>query len=187
MKANIFVGSISKLVQEDMRYDMDVFFRQFWNDPRLNLSNFTDKMTTGMLSLNFFGPSGNFSAIWLAHDDGYKSQKWKVRWLFSVDEKLINSLWIPDLFFSNGVGSSRHHVVRRNALLSMVFIIYESFRKQLFDWQNSCCGHQKRLSPKGDITYSEHFTVNMDCEMNFEMFPFDSQACPLMIESYAYG
>ena len=53
MKANIFVGSISKLNQEDERYDMDVFFRQFWNDPRLNLSNFTDKMTTGMLNENF--------------------------------------------------------------------------------------------------------------------------------------
>ena len=26
---------------------MDVFFRQFWNDPRLNLSTFTDKITTG--------------------------------------------------------------------------------------------------------------------------------------------
>ena len=40
---------------------------------------------------------------------------------FSIDEKLINSLWVPDLFFENGVGSSRHHVVRRNALLSQVF------------------------------------------------------------------
>ena len=47
IKANIYVGSISKLNQEDMRYDMDVFFRQFWNDPRLDLSNFTNKITTG--------------------------------------------------------------------------------------------------------------------------------------------
>ena len=29
--------------------------------------------------------------------------------------------------------------------------------------------------------------MSMDCEMNFEMFPFDSQACPLLLESYAYG
>ena len=101
--------------------------------------------------------------------------------IFSVDEKLINSLWIPDLFFSNGVGSSRHHVVRRNALLRMVFIHFESYNETM------SCGHQIRLSPEGDITYSERFTVSMNCEMNFEMFPFDSQACPLMIESYAYG
>jgi len=47
IKANIYVGSISKLNQEDMRYDMDVFFRMFWNDPRLDLSNFTNKITTG--------------------------------------------------------------------------------------------------------------------------------------------
>ena len=49
IKANIYVGSISKLNQEDMRYDMDVFFRMFWNDPRLDLSNFTNKTTTGEL------------------------------------------------------------------------------------------------------------------------------------------
>ena len=82
------------------------------------------------------------------------------------------------------MGSSRHHVVRRNALLRMVFIKYESY---CYLVKIISCGHQKRLSPEGDITYSERFTVSMDCEMNFEMFPFDSQACPLMIESYAYG
>ena len=32
-----------------MRYDMDVFFRMFWNDPRLDLSNFTNKTTTGKI------------------------------------------------------------------------------------------------------------------------------------------
>ena len=81
------------------------------------------------------------------------------------------------MFFANGVGSSRHHVVRRNALLrfvshtlSLILIMTPS-----------------RLSPDGDITLSERFTVSMDCEMNFEMFPFDSQACPLLLESYAYG
>ena len=29
-----------------MHYNMDVAFRQFWNDPRLDLSKFTDKVTT---------------------------------------------------------------------------------------------------------------------------------------------
>ena len=29
-----------------MHYNMDVSFRQFWNDPRLDLSKFTDKETT---------------------------------------------------------------------------------------------------------------------------------------------
>ena len=106
LKANIYVGSISKLNQEDMRYDMDVFFRQFWNDPRLNLSAFTDKTTTGKAILD--------CVQWQELCVMRKSY-------FSVDEKLINSLWVPDLFFANGVGSSRHHVVRRNALLSQVF------------------------------------------------------------------
>ena len=29
-----------------MHYNMDVAFRQFWNDPRLDLTKFTDKETT---------------------------------------------------------------------------------------------------------------------------------------------
>ena len=45
----------------------------------------------------------------------------------------------------------------------------------------------KRIAPKGDITFSERFTISLDCEMNFQMFPFDSQACPVTIESYAYA
>ena len=42
----MYVSSISKLSQEDMHYNMDVAFRQFWNDPRLDLTKFTDKETT---------------------------------------------------------------------------------------------------------------------------------------------
>ena len=45
-KANMYVSSISKLSQEDMHYNMDCAFRQFWNDPRLDLTKFTDKETT---------------------------------------------------------------------------------------------------------------------------------------------
>ena len=39
--------------------------------------------------------------------------------------------------------------------------------------------HAWRISPKGDITLSERFTIRLDCEMDFAMFPFDSQACPV--------
>ena len=42
----MYVSSISKLSQEDMHYNMDCAFRQFWNDPRLDLTKFTDKETT---------------------------------------------------------------------------------------------------------------------------------------------
>ena len=27
----------------------------------------------------------------------------------------------------------------------------------------------------------------MDCQMNFRMFPFDNQLCPLTLESYSYS
>ena len=93
----------------------------------------------------------------------------------------MNSLWVPDLIFVNGLASSRHQVVRRNALFSLVST---NTSKNVAIYQ---CWHTKRLSPHGDITLSERFTVSVGCEMNFEMFPFDSQACPLLLESYAYS
>ena len=93
----------------------------------------------------------------------------------------MNSLWVPDLIFVNGLASSRHQVVRRNALFSLVST---NTSKNVEIYQ---CWHTKRLSPHGDITLSERFTVSVGCEMNFEMFPFDSQACPLLLESYAYS
>ena len=33
---------------------------------------------------------------------------------------------------------------------------------------------------------SERLTVKMSCYMNYEWFPFDSQVCPVLLESYAY-
>ena len=33
---------------------------------------------------------------------------------------------------------------------------------------------------------SERLTVKISCFMNYRMFPFDAQVCPIFIESYAY-
>ena len=48
------------------------------------------------------------------------SLKLNLFFLILVDEKYVNSLWVPDLIFVNGLASSRHQVVRRNALFSLV-------------------------------------------------------------------
>ena len=33
---------------------------------------------------------------------------------------------------------------------------------------------------------SERLTVKISCFMDYHMFPFDAQVCPVSIESYAY-
>ena len=45
-------------------------------------------------------------------------------------------------------------------------------------------GHNSRNS---GIWKAERYSISMDCQMNFRMFPFDHQLCPLMLESYSYS
>ena len=59
-----------------------------------------------------------------------------------------------------------------------------SLKNTILAWHRAS---RKTLSPEGDITLSEKFTVNMDCDMNFEMFPFDFLAFPLLQEWFTYG
>ena len=42
------------------------------------------------------------------------------------------------------------------------------------------------LSPDGEIMLSERLTLKVSCFMDYRMFPFDKQICPIVIESYAY-
>ena len=48
------------------------------------------------------------------------------------------------------------------------------------------CG-QDHLYFKSRIFKAERYSITMDCQMNFRMFPFDHQLCPLTLESYSYS
>ena len=41
------------------------------------------------------------------------------------------------------------------------------------------------ITTEGEVTVSERLTVKLTCEMDYGLFPFDNQLCPLKIESYA--
>ena len=43
------------------------------------------------------------------------------------------------------------------------------------------------LNSKSRIPKAERYSITMDCQMNFRMFPFDNQLCPLTLESYSYS
>jgi len=124
---NIFVDTMSSISEASMDYDLTLFFRQFWNEPRL---------------------------AW-----GLENNLTRKDEIYSIDCSYIEQIWIPDLFFVDEKESRRHEIFRKNALLE--------------------------IRPNGDIMFSERLTLKIGCKMHLGLFPFDSQRCPLNIESYS--
>ena len=62
---------------------------------------------------------------------------------------IVEQLWRPDLFFYDAEHGEGHTVMRANELL--------------------------RIAPDGTVLLSQHYSMEMFCEMSFEHFPFDTQ------------
>jgi hypothetical protein len=67
------------------------------------------------------------------------------------------NIWIPDTFFVEDKESFIHKTTLRNSFL--------------------------KIGPAGDITKSMRLSVTMSCKMQFKNFPFDTQKCPINMES----
>ena len=76
------------------------------------------------------------------------------------DSKITDQLWRPDVFFVDSKQQRRHTIIRDNLFLD--------------------------VSPTGEVMISERLSVKLSCFMNYQMFPFDAQVCPILIEPYAY-
>ncbi|XP_053374118.1 glutamate-gated chloride channel-like [Mercenaria mercenaria] len=72
----------------------------------------------------------------------------------------VGKIWIPDLFFHHERHSEIHALLSENVLV----YIYEN----------------------GSVQYSVRVNTRSHCEMNLKQYPFDTQACPVIIQSYAY-
>ncbi|KAK2163161.1 hypothetical protein LSH36_84g02004 [Paralvinella palmiformis] len=73
---------------------------------------------------------------------------------------MFDNLWKPDTFFLNGRTSYLHTVTSSNKLF--------------------------RITPSGNILYSQRLTVKSSCPMRLEKYPLDSQECPLSFGSFGY-
>eukprot|EP00794_Sanderia_malayensis_P018873 gene18873-20773_t len=69
-------------------------------------------------------------------------------------------IWKPDTYFVNAVQSEFHDVTK--TVMRLV------------------------LQPDGSIYYSSRISLTVTCQMDFSMFPLDTQKCPLYIETYSY-
>jgi len=89
VSVNIFVDTMSDISESSMDYEMTIFFRQFWNDPRLAWGHLNGKT--------------------YVRSDGS----------FNVDGTFIDYIWEPDIFFVDEKDSKRHHIMTRNMLLEI--------------------------------------------------------------------
>ncbi|XP_045204206.2 glycine receptor subunit alpha-2-like isoform X2 [Mercenaria mercenaria] len=78
-----------------------------------------------------------------------------------LDSRLMDQIWIPDLFIANEKQAHFHSVTVPNKLM--------------------------HIYPEGRIQYSIRITATLKCNMDLRKYPLDYQRCYIMMESYAYS
>uniref|UniRef100_UPI003AAEF4FA glycine receptor subunit beta-like n=1 Tax=Centroberyx gerrardi TaxID=166262 RepID=UPI003AAEF4FA len=78
----------------------------------------------------------------------------------TVDPKMFQCLWKPDLFFANEKNANFHDVTQDNILL--------------FIFRN------------GDVLISMRLSVTLSCPLDLTLFPMDTQLCKMQLESFGY-
>ncbi|XP_013392182.1 gamma-aminobutyric acid receptor subunit beta-3 [Lingula anatina] len=82
------------------------------------------------------------------------------RTYMDMDPRHAGFIWIPDLFIRNEKSAEWHSVTIPNRML--------------------------RLYENGSVMFISRITVTAACPMDLFMFPFDTQKCPLILQSYAF-
>ncbi|XP_076449225.1 glycine receptor subunit alpha-2-like isoform X2 [Babylonia areolata] len=83
-----------------------------------------------------------------------------LEWL-EVDSKLLDMVWLPDLYFLNEKEAVLHDVTTANRMLH----IYRN----------------------GSIRTSSRISMTLSCDMHLERYPHDEQTCSMFLGSYSYS
>ncbi|ELT93352.1 hypothetical protein CAPTEDRAFT_163108 [Capitella teleta] len=94
------------------------------------------------------------------HDPRLGYQHLSNETVLSLDYRMLERLWVPDLFFSNEKRGHFHNVMTPNTYL--------------------------RIYPQGHVHYSSRVSLVLSCPMLLQKFPLDAQVCKMNIETYAY-
>ncbi len=78
-----------------------------------------------------------------------------------VEDQAWNKLWVPDLFFSNAKTAEFTDVTVSNRVLI--------------------------INATGHIWYVSEIRATFTCPMVYVAYPFDTQTCPIMMESFGYS
>lgn len=77
-----------------------------------------------------------------------------------LGEDSWDKIWVPDTFFRNEKGANFHEVTVKNRLL--------------------------RLNTTGHLWYVTKISATLSCPMKLQKYPLDTQACPMMFESFGH-
>ncbi|XP_067663258.1 glycine receptor subunit alpha-2-like isoform X2 [Haliotis asinina] len=83
----------------------------------------------------------------------------KSDWL-ELDTRMLDHVWVPDVYFQNEKKASFHNVTVPNRLI--------------------------HLYRNGTVNYSLRLSMTLSCHMFLDRYPMDSQSCPIIIQSYTY-
>ncbi|XP_071087615.1 glycine receptor subunit alpha-2-like isoform X1 [Haliotis cracherodii] len=78
-----------------------------------------------------------------------------------LDTKLMDGVWVPDLYFSNEKRASFHSVTVPNKML--------------------------HLYSDGHVVYKLRVSLTASCPMQLQKYPMDSQMCSLLVQSFAFS
>lgn len=78
---------------------------------------------------------------------------------YQVDAKYANQIWKADLFLYNEKDAHRNDILEDQIYLE--------------------------VGPEGTVMLSQRVTMQLHCSMKLRKFPFDTQVCELLVESYA--
>jgi len=78
-----------------------------------------------------------------------------------VPPKGVDKIWYPDLFVSNEKRGELHEITQPNRYI--------------------------RIASDGEVLLSQRFTMTLSCPMKLNKFPFDTQECGFLLESYGYS
>ncbi|XP_013414136.1 glycine receptor subunit alpha-4 [Lingula anatina] len=81
--------------------------------------------------------------------------------MMTLSEVLKQYIWVPDLYFANEKTSFFHIITTPNVMI--------------------------RISPQGQILYSQRLSATLNCEFHLLRFPMDDQTCRIQMESYAHS
>ncbi|CAL1540984.1 unnamed protein product [Lymnaea stagnalis] len=77
-----------------------------------------------------------------------------------VDSKIMDKVWVPDVYFRNEKKGAFHDVTVPNKYMH----IYKN----------------------GTVSYSLRLSLTLSCRMRLQKYPLDTQHCPMVIQSYTY-
>ena len=169
-----------------MTYEVTLFFRQFWIDPRLAWGE--------------------------TIENGETIEYKRVDETYNVAADMVDLLWVPDTFFIDEIGkvgcvfpmvvvsilpnADFGQTDYQEDALNVMFLIHcfdqmdQNLLPNLFlDSRRHTIMTKNvflEIHSNGHILFSERLTMKLKCPMHLRYYPFDLQICPIRIESYAF-